>query len=182
MTEGLRLMLAGSYENVGVKDIVEAAGVPKGSFYYYFESKEAFGDAVVERYARLAERERDWVLATAEGTAPAKVRAYFQHLAASYRRRKFAEGCLFGNLAVEMADRSERLRARIHSGLSGWETALAHILASDGSLPPRASPEDVARHLVQSWEGALVRMRVEKTDRPLDLFFRFAFDPILNTG
>lgn len=179
VAEGLRLLLAGSYDKVGVKDIVDSASVPKGSFYYYFESKEAFGEAVVDRYAQLAEEEREQVLGRAEGGPVARVRAYFEHLAAGYRNRQFVEGCLFGNLALEMSDQSDRLRTRVDAGLRNWEAALARLLEGADSLPSGATGEEIARHLVQSWEGALVRMRSEKSERPLELFFRFAFDRVL---
>jgi len=177
VTEGLRLMLAASYEAVGIQDVVKAAGVPKGSFYYYFSSKEAFGEAVIDEYTRHASEDYERVVGSAEGDSGAKARAYFEHLAAGYRKNNFSKGCLYGNLALEMADRSERLRARVNEGLIGWERSLGQLFRSDASVAARTNPDDLAKHLIQSWEGALIRMRAERSDRPLELFFRFSFAP-----
>jgi len=177
VSEGLQLMLTAGYEAVGIQDVVKAAGVPKGSFYYYFSSKEEFAEAVIDEYTRRASEERERVMESVEGDSVAKVRAYFEHLADGYRKNKFAQGCLYGNLALEMADRSERLRLRVNAGLIGWEKSLARLFRSDASAAARTRPNDFAKHLIQSWEGALIRMRAERSDRPLELFFRFSFDP-----
>lgn len=179
---GLKALLANGYNATGIKDIVAAAGVPKGSFYYYFASKEAFVEAVVERYHETAVAQRDAILSDTALPPVARVRRSFEIYAEHFSQTEQKHGCLFGNLSLEVADQSEVLRKRISAGFTAWESALRRILrqAADlGELPPGLDPDQLAAFCLNSWEGALVRMRAEGSAAPLRLFLTVVFDRML---
>src|ERR1700744_4070530 len=104
---GLKCLVEKGFNAVGVQDITDAAGVPKGSFYNHFESKEAMG---VEALARYAETQGMAELADERVPPLTRLRAHFDRLADQARERDYARGCLLGNFAAEVADHSELLR------------------------------------------------------------------------
>lgn len=177
---GLQTFRAGGYNHTGVKDLVAAADVPKGSFYYYFDSKEDFACAVIDRYA-------DGTAGSAvldDRTHPplARLRRYFEMLASLYEGCELAEGCLFGNLSLEMADQSAAIQARLSAGFARWQATLAAVFyeaAGHGDLPPGTDPDALAAFCLDGWQGALVRMKAEKSAAPLHLFVAMVFDQLL---
>ncbi len=177
---GLRTLLAGGYNHTGVQDLVAAADVPKGSFYYYFGSKEDFACAVIDRYA-----DRATVSAILDDrTRPPleRLRRYFEVLVPLYEERGFAQGCLLGNLSLEMADGSEAMRERLASGFARWQAMFAAVFreaADRGELPVRSDPDALAAFCLDGWEGALLRMKAEKSAAPLRIFIATVFDYML---
>jgi TetR/AcrR family transcriptional repressor of nem operon len=182
-SEGLRLFLRDGYAATGIQGIVAAAGVPKGSFYHFFPAgKESFAAAVVDRYAALAADVRKQILFEPGAPPLARLRAYFEYYAEHFGALGFREGCLLGNLSAEVADSSEMIRARIHAAFAAWEADLAQVIAEaieQGALAPAAAPAQLARYLVQGWEGALLRMKSEKSAAALQEFIAATFDIFL---
>jgi TetR/AcrR family transcriptional repressor of nem operon len=146
--------------------LTRAAGVPKGSFFNHFRTKDDLALAVLERY---------WADAAAllpdcaeSGDTAGALLAHFQSLAAATRRSGLDAGCLVGNLAVETAGGNPVLRARLAAILSEWSARLAAVITAGracrqlGDGPPA---EALARHLVDAWEGAVLRAKVEASDR-----------------
>lgn len=177
---GLQTFLAGGYNHSAVKDLVAIADVPKGSFYYYFNSKEDFACAVIDRYADIAAASA--IPDDASTTPLGWLRRYFEALVPLYEARGFAEGCLLGNLTLEMADQSEPMRARLAVGFARWQATLAAVFraaADRGELPGGADPDALAAFCLDGWEGALLRMKAEKSAAPLRLFIAMVFDHLL---
>jgi TetR/AcrR family transcriptional repressor of nem operon len=161
------------YNATGVLDITGAAGVPKGSFYHYFESKEALGAEVVDRYGFNATRRL--VLADQAIAPKERLRLYFTSLNEMYSGKEFVHGCLLGNLSAELGDSSPLIRARLAAVYAEWTRAIAGAVRdghADGSIPARYSPEDTATFLLDAWEGAVLRARVAKDVQALDLFLK----------
>src|SRR4029077_6420451 len=99
---GLKVLIEKGFNGCGVQDITAAAGVPKGSFYNHFESKEALGAEVVDRYGRKS----PGAPALAHSSPPAlqRLRAHFERLNEAYTSARFGRGCLLGNFSAELAD------------------------------------------------------------------------------
>ncbi|HEX5748819.1 MAG TPA: TetR family transcriptional regulator C-terminal domain-containing protein [Archangium sp.] len=178
--EGLRLLLREGYSATGIKRIVDAADVPKGSFYHFFpDGKEDFALGVVELYAELAAQTRRELLLEGAGPPLQRLRRYFLHYAAYFEGVGFREGCLLGNLSAEVSDVSDNLRAKIQSAFAAWEVDLEQVVreAMDkGEVRPLDSPRRIARHLIHGWEGALLRMKAEKNATAMDDFIAMTFD------
>jgi TetR/AcrR family transcriptional regulator, transcriptional repressor for nem operon len=177
---GLKVLVEKGFNGCGVQDITAAAGVPKGSFYNHFESKEALGAEVVERYGRHNPRRA----ALADPSLPAlqRLRAHFERLNEAYSSAHFGRGCLLGNLSAELADQSQLIRERLADLYLSWSTDIAVVIAeaqADGSIASKTPAADLAAFLLDAYEGALLRARVEKSGRAFDRFMRVTFTQIL---
>src|ERR1700692_3611172 len=108
---GLKILLDKGFNGVGVQEITETAGVPKGSFYNHFESKEALGGEIVERYGADATRRQ--VLLDKSLPALARLRGHFEGLNNLFVKSKFERGCLLGNFSAELSNQSAVIRERL---------------------------------------------------------------------
>jgi TetR/AcrR family transcriptional repressor of nem operon len=155
----------------GVQEIVDKAGVPKGSFYNYFKSKELLAVEVLEVYAQGSRRE----LLADKGVAPVeRLRAHLEFLASRYARFGYSKGCLIGNIAAETSDHMPIVRKALAQGLANWTKLVAAAIREgqeDGSIEARLDADQVARFLINSWEGAVIRMKIANSRQPLDDFF-----------
>ncbi len=162
----------------GVQEIVDKAGVPKGSFYNYFKAKELLALEVLDVYAKGSRRE----MLTDASTAPVKrLRNHFNFMASRYAGFGYDKGCLIGNLAAETSDNMPLIRKALAQSLARWTELVAATIRegqSDGSIAANLNAQEVARFLVNSWEGAVVRMKIVNSRQPLDDFFSVAF-PLL---
>jgi TetR/AcrR family transcriptional regulator, transcriptional repressor for nem operon len=177
---GLKVLIEKGFNGCGVQDITDAAGVPKGSFYNHFESKEALGAEVVERYGRNNPRRA----ALADTSIPPlqRLRAHFERLNEAYSSARFGRGCLLGNFSAELADQSQLIRERLAELYLSWSTDIATVIAeaqANGSICTRTAAADLAAFLLDAYEGALLRARVEKSGRAFDRFMTVAFSQIL---
>jgi TetR/AcrR family transcriptional repressor of nem operon len=170
---------AQGFNGCGVQDITDAAGVPKGSFYNHFKSKEALALEVLDRYSRGNRLE----LLNDEARAPLdRLRAHFEFMADRLEGWAFTRGCLLGNFASETADTSPAMRDAMDRAFELWTEAVSRVLRqaqARGEIDPRPDPDGLARFLVHAWEGATTRAKVCKTRQPLDDFFAVSFGTLL---
>lgn len=159
---GLRLLTAQGYAATGLQQIVAEAGVPKGSFYNHFASKEAYCAAVLERYMdALMPR-----LEALEGRADplATVRLFHEGLIGVLDLRPGSLSCMLGSLATEVNEASEVLRAAIARGIERWLCAY-EVLFAEAQAKGQARADIAARQLAElfwnQWQGALAQMRVQ---------------------
>ncbi len=179
---GLERIRSTGYAATGVKEILDLANVPKGSFYHYFPSKEAFALEVFQRYADGEMRRSERVLGNRTVAPLQRVRTYFEELIAVYGQRAAIRGCLIGSLSLEVADHNQKLQEQLKGSFSYWQQGLASVLqeaVDRGDLPSSSQPDELAGFLINSYEGALVRMKADQSDRPLETFLHFAFDVLL---
>lgn len=178
---GVRLMLERGYNDTGIQDILEATGVPKGSFYHHFDSKEDYGLRVVDLYAEESHERLDAILSDGTRRPLERIRRFFDVSAGEYRAQGCRLGCLLGTLGQELAGINEAFRRRIDRHLEGMAEQFAACLAEArdaGELSPGMDPDELAEVLVASWEGAILRMRVLRSTAPLDAFIRFYFGAV----
>jgi TetR/AcrR family transcriptional regulator, transcriptional repressor for nem operon len=162
----------------GVQEIVDKAGVPKGSFYNYFESKELLALEVLKVYAAGSKRE---MLADKSVPPLKRIRGHFNFLASRYAGFGYGKGCLVGNIAAEASDNMPIIRKALAQGLAGWSKLLATVIREgqkDGSIDARVDADETARFLINSWEGAVIRMKLTSSRQPLDDFFAIALRPL----
>jgi TetR/AcrR family transcriptional repressor of nem operon len=165
--------------SVGVKDITAAAGVPKGSFYNHFDSKESMGIEALRRYtARLKMDE----LADESVPPLLRLRQHFEFMATSTAARDYARGCLLGNFAAEVVDHSDAIRAEVAGALDDWAARIAAAITEaqhDGTVRAGLDPAVTARFLLNAWEGAMLGARTARSAESFDAFFTTVFDTLL---
>lgn len=160
---GLRFLLARGYEGTGIGPVLAEAGVPKGSFYHHFASKDDFAAAVVEAYAARYGALRARVFAEEARPAIARVEAYFAELRSELARAHPDGGCLYGCLAQTATARSPAFRAALAAAYADWHASLAEQIAAAraaGEIDPAADVEAIAGDLVDLYEGCIVRAKI----------------------
>ena len=175
---GLKVMVRKGYAGAGVRDIVAEAPAPQGSFTNHFRSKEEFAREVLDLYfARLkrlvAEALDDGGLSPRE-----RLRRYLDIITRRLAGDEFSRGCLIGDFSLEAAAQSETLRARLGEIFAEWRAPFAACIAEGqaiGEIDGAFAPEELAEFLLSSWEGAILRMKVERNAEPLERFKRIAF-------
>lgn len=169
------------FNATGVQDITDAAGVPKGSFYNHFASKDALGVEVVAQYvAKGAERRRALVDGT--GAPLARLKAYFKSLSQLGPGSGFSRGCLLGNFSAELSSQSPDIRQALADAFANWTKDIARVVADAqeaGEIGRDLPAAALAAFLLNAWEGAVLRSRVDRSAAPLDAFMKVAFNKIL---
>lgn len=179
--EGLKALLAGGYDGTGLGPVLKAAGVPKGSFYHFFDSKEAFAGAVLEAYAERYGRVRREIFQDQSHPPLQRLRHYFIYMSELLSREDFG-GCLFGNLALASATRSPAFRAKLKNSFKAWQGDLAAVLREaqkSGEIDDGLDPEETAAFLIDAYEGALLRAKSEDSTDPLERFANIALTRLL---
>jgi TetR/AcrR family transcriptional regulator, transcriptional repressor for nem operon len=165
------------FNATGVQDITDAAGVPKGSFYNHFESKEALGAEALERYWQGALTSLE-MLKDDNVPPMARLQSYFHRLSDVGRKTKYRPGCFVGNLSTEMSDQSPLIRERLASILAQWTRAIGEcvkLAQNDGSLRRDIEAKAIAAFMLNSWEGAVLRAKVDRSGLPFDQFEQLVF-------
>jgi TetR/AcrR family transcriptional repressor of nem operon len=177
---GLKVLLDKGFNGVGVQEITESAGVPKGSFYNHFESKEALGAEIVERYGMDVSRRQTLLDRSLPGLQ--RLRAHFEGLNELFVKSKFERGCLLGNFSAELSNQSPVIRGKLadlYERLSKDIELAIEDGQRDGSIPRGKNTKQIAAFLLDAYEGVLLRARVERSRAPFDRFMEFAFEKIL---
>jgi TetR/AcrR family transcriptional regulator, transcriptional repressor for nem operon len=175
---GLKVMFRKGYIGSGVRDIVAEAVAPQGSFTNHFRSKEAFAQEVLDRYFDHVKGLVAQALDDRSLSPRARLRRYLDVITERLEADDFARGCLIGDFSLEAAPQSERLRERLAGIFAEWRVPFAACIAeaqAAGEIAATFTPDDLAEFLLASWEGAILRMKVERNGEPLERFKRITF-------
>ena len=175
LEKGGDLVSSHGFNATGVQEITAAAGVPKGSFYNYFESKEAFAVEVLGEYWGSVAELYGPLLREKETPPLQRIANYFRGLADFHKRRRYAAGCLIGNMALEITPSSAEVRAKLVSIYREWAEALADCLREAQArkeLSAAKDPKQLAAALIDTFEGTVMRAKVERSGKPFDSFDR----------
>jgi TetR/AcrR family transcriptional repressor of nem operon len=171
---GLKALLAHGYAATGLGPLLASVQVPKGSFYYFFASKEALAVAVLDAYSERYASLRRATFADASRSPLQRLRAYFDTL-----ERDVAEqgGCLYAALAQSVPAASTTLHARVAAEFRRWEDALAGLVLEAqraGEIDASLDPQQTAAFLIDAYEGAVVRARAGDAAAGFARFRKFA--------
>jgi TetR/AcrR family transcriptional regulator, transcriptional repressor for nem operon len=179
---GLETLFRRGFNGCGVQEITEKAGVPKGSFYNHFESKEALGAAVVERYWQQRAGAMLRLLGETDVRPRERLCRYFAAMADKMAKRGFAGGCLIGNLGAELADHSDVVRDGLATVFVGWTAALETCIREgqrEGEIRGDCDAATLASFLINAWEGAILRAKVAKNNASFEEFNQIVFGKLL---
>ena len=162
------LVSSRGFNATGVQEITAAAGVPKGSFYNYFDSKEAFAVEVLSAYWDRIVELYGPILTDSQRQPLARIARYFEGLADFHEQHRYAVGCLIGNMAVEVTPSSEDVRAKLAAIYREWSTSVADCLREAQArkeLAPGRDANQLAAALIDTFEGAVMRARSSAAGR-----------------
>jgi TetR/AcrR family transcriptional repressor of nem operon len=171
LATGQRIMAGKGFSAVGLNEILTDAGVPKGSFYHYFSSKEAFGVDMLARYFDDYLAELDATLSQPGLTMAQRLMNYWQLWRESQSFSDCQGKCLAVKLGAEVADLSDSMRGTLQTGTAGIIARLAEALEAgveEGSLVIDDQPSRVAESLYQLWVGASVMVKIVRNTGPFD--------------
>lgn len=170
LNHGITLFMEQGYHGTGLQEILDAVNVPKGSFYNYFGSKEDFGADVIQHYTEPFIMQLTAYLDNSGADALSAIKRYFDELIVELEKNEFKGGCLLGNFMGEMGDTSEVFQKSLQSAVKRYRDLLQSGLAKaqqQGTVRLDKSAEEMADLLVNTWQGALLRMKIEKSSAPI---------------
>ena len=176
------------YHSTGIEDLVTAAGIPKGSFYYYFKSKEDFGLQLIDHYTDGITNWAERLRKDATMSPLAKLRRFFDWTLTALERNDFKGGCPIGNLSMEMADVNESFREKLEAAFAAIKNGIFSLLEEAqerGEIPDSLDVTQLTDFVVAAWQGALLQGKVTKSTAPRQAFEHMVFGRLLkesNTG
>jgi TetR/AcrR family transcriptional repressor of nem operon len=174
-------MFQTGYQGASVRDICAAAGAPQGSFTNHFRSKEAFVQEVLDRYFADLKTVVSQALNDQSRTPRQRLKRYLDIISERLQGAKWNRGCLIGDLSLEASLQSKLLRKRLEEIFREWRTPFAECIAeaqAAGEIDSKFEPTDLAEFLLASWEGAILRMKVEGRPTALERFKNIVFETV----
>jgi TetR/AcrR family transcriptional repressor of nem operon len=180
---GVSVMYSQGYLGSGIRQIMAEANAPQGSFTNHFRSKEVFAAEVLERYfghtkTLVARALGDETLRPLE-----RLKRYFDIITSLLLEDEFTRGCLIGDFSLEAPPHSELVRQRLIAVFAEWRELFAACVREaqvSGEIATTFSADDLSDFLLASWEGAILRAKVERSAEPLERYKRIMFATVLN--
>ncbi|OHD69585.1 MAG: hypothetical protein A2W19_00835 [Spirochaetes bacterium RBG_16_49_21] len=173
LNNGARLVHSKGFVNTGIQEILDASGVPKGSFYFYFKSKEDFGIALVDHFRDFISTMFEKHLMDKSRPPLDRLSGFIDNYIQIFKNFHFTHGCPIGNLSLEMSDLSEPIRTKLHHTYGAMRAMIRDCLAEAaeaGQIDKNWDVGDLAVFILNSWEGALLDMKLSKSITPLLIF------------
>lgn len=172
---GMEILTEQGFAATGIDTVLKRVQVPKGSFYHYFDSKEAFGQAVLQRYADYFARKLDRCFGDLSVSPLGRLSNFVEEAKVGMARYQFRRGCLVGNLGQEVLVLPDSFREQLELTLQDWELRLSACLEDAVKHAEVSCEHDckaLAAYFWVGWEGAVLRARLAQNVRPLDIFFQ----------
>ena len=181
LEKGAEIIHQKGYYHTGIQEILDAAKVPKGSFYNYFNNKEDFGLQVIDYFVAYFDRIAREILEDHSFPPLERVRKLLDHFIDFFGAKRYTLGCPIGNLGQEMGDLSESFQKKLKGAVDAMAGHYIKVLSeaqSEGDLPPGLDMKKTEFFLITSWHGALIRMKIERSPEPLEDHKDFFFNGI----
>ena len=182
---GTAIFTQKGFSSTGLDEIVQAAEVPKGSFYYYFGSKEEYAHEVIRNYAGYFAKKLDRTLNDTSLSPLRRLKAFAKDATHGVQRFEFKRGCLVGNLGQEMASLEDDFRVLLLEVLNDWRDRFRSCIdeaKAAGEIATTVDSRQLAQFFWSAWEGAVLCAKLERSTRALDnvstLFFDHMLEPV----
>jgi TetR/AcrR family transcriptional repressor of nem operon len=173
---GLEQLTEKGFASSGVDQILKNVGVPKGSFYHYFASKEAFGQAVIEKYASYFENKLDLYLLDEAYSPLTRMNNFVEDAKIGMIRHNFKRGCLVANLGQEIELLPESFRPQLIAIFLSWQHRIENCFKAaqlQGEIDNAVNCKQLAEYFWIGWEGAVSRTKLEQNTQLLDNYFQY---------
>jgi TetR/AcrR family transcriptional regulator, transcriptional repressor for nem operon len=170
---GVAALTEKGFSATGIDEVLKSVNVPKGSFYHFFDSKEAFGAELITLYNDYFVRKLDQFLLDDSQTPLRRIDAFCLDAERGMERFGFRRGCLVGNLGQEMNTLPEAFRTQLTDVLLDWQARTERCLAAakaTGEISIRSDCARLAAFFWIGWEGAVLRAKLERRAEPLRIF------------
>lgn len=175
-------MIKKGYHAVGLQEILSEAGVPKGSFYHYFKSKEDYGVTVIDTYAEGHARRAQELLADSGRSPRERLWTFFQICREAHSTSGCRRGCLIAKLGMELSELSSSMRLALKRGSDRCKAQFAQCIREGqerGEFNTSHDAETLAEFLHNAWEGTMLRMQINQDLKPVDNFINIVFERLL---
>ncbi len=178
---GTELLTERGFQVTGIEEVLKRVGVPKGSFYHFFKSKDEFGAAVIENYVALYVRKMDRIFNNKAIAPLARLKEFIENAKHGMTKFDFRRGCLIGNLGQELASLDNQFREQLEAVLVSWEDRVAACLEEAiqiGEIATGSDAHALSRFFWIGWEGAILRSKLTRTLAPIDQFTDIYFSRV----
>ena len=188
LEKGMEVMWVNGYNGTSVKDIVSAAGIPKGSFYFYFDSKEEFAIEALKYYLEFTEKLSEPIMEDPTLGPMEKLRKLFKvRVDAAFNMfdcncGEFQGGCFMSNLGQEMSDTNERIREAVNYAIEEFKGPIVKLLMEAqmaGEAKQDLDPNKFMNFLESTMQGAMMTVKASRDPQPIHDAEHFLFDVIL---
>ena len=179
LQKGAAIIHERGYNNTGIQEICKAANIPKGSFYYYFKNKEDFAGQLIDFFAEYFFSKLEQYYQDDNDPYIERLRKFFVDYLEFFRNNNYRGGCPLGNLAQELSDTNEILRTKIEGVFEDTGEKILRFLEEaqkNGEISPEIDPGEMSEFTFNSWQGALLRMKVSKSPASYLIFEKKIFD------
>jgi TetR/AcrR family transcriptional repressor of nem operon len=179
---GAEIIHRKGFNHTGIQEILNAANVPKGSFYNYFKSKDEFGLQIIDYFSAHFKRIAKETLEDTRVSPLNRIYLFLSAFMEYFESQNFAGGCPIGNLAQEMGDLSPAFRKKLSEAIDMMVDAYSQVLVAaqnDRKILKSLNIDDTASFIIASWHGAIIQMKLSQNLAPLKNHRKFIFDYIL---
>ncbi|MYM28627.1 TetR family transcriptional regulator [Duganella sp. CY15W] len=181
VSTSLNLLHSKGFNATSVQDITDAAGVPKGSFYNHFTSKEALGLEVLQRYVEGAAQ---IAAILSDSTLPplARIQQFYARMIAANTVNDYNFGCLMGNFSAELSNQIPSMRSAMQENYAASTALMADVIAQgqqDGSISNTLPAATLAGFVTDAWQGAVLRAKADHSIAPLERFAQVVLQHLL---
>jgi len=181
---GMSVMFRSGYRGASVRDICAAGGAPHGSFTNHFRSKEAFAAEVLDQYFDYLKGLMSEALSDSRLTPRQRLKRYLDIVTDRLERDGWKVGCLIGDFSLGASAKSKLLRQRLHAIFEEWRAPFASCIAAAQSareIDSQFDATELAEFLLASWQGAILRMKVERGPAALERFKKIVFETVFKS-
>ena len=178
---GIECLTEQGFRTTSIEDVLNRVGVPKGSFYHFFKSKDDFGTAVIDSYVDYYTKKMGGIFHNEAQSPLERLRHFIEVSKQGMVRFQFRRGCLVGNMGQELANVSDTFRNQLESVLQSWEDMLTECLQSAidvGEMNASNNPRSLSRFFWLGWEGAILRAKLMRSAEPIDHFADLFFERV----
>lgn len=169
----IKLIFLKGIEATSISDIVKEAGVAKGSIFFHFSDKQALVAEALKQYKRNF---FIFLEQSLTGNTPGEQLINFlENVIKAHEKRNYAGGCIFGNTALEMADKNEIFTEIVSDVFRNWVKQLERVIeeaVKTGEIRSDINPDVLALTIVSAMEGGIMLSRLEKSGEPLEKTIR----------
>lgn len=181
---GTEIFTQKGFTITSLDEIVSIAGIPKGSFYYYFDSKEEFALEVIINYGKYFSKKLSRILGNEMNSPLDRLREFVKEASSGVKKYEYKRGCLIGNLGQEMASIEDGFRTQLLEVIKDWRNQFSECIEESkqaGEILTKVPSAELSSFFWSSWEGAVLCSKLEQSVKPLknvgDLFLNEMLKP-----